>query len=421
MPVGGLARMGKWAIGAIVALQRLSPAEQYFRWYHAQEVNASLFPKKSPGSPILNHVPRTDHPARNRYLTGVIGRTILDDRISLGAGISVADLRAIDGVDLLYDGSIRILQDGYSTDYRLGMMADLGRNSEVEFLWFQNHLDMIHDVYYPELSPITYQVWPGFPTDSNLKRNSDHTRTSGLHCGYSRPLRDDAWRIGGIVTINWKSHPKIPEYELQFLPAIPRDPGYSRAYNLGIGLSGAGRSSRFGIDFIFEPVWTDTWGVADQAMETRSGGVIQPGGKTVENFFTFLNAHLRLGLAIGDESGGLQFGLHIHSISYQLDQLDNSRERWRRQNESWIEWSPSLGAHLDIADFQVRYLGRLKLGTGIPKGWPEGAWWNPISLNGSLSISPSGPDFLVAPTGPYRFEKTLIATHQVALVIPFGR
>ena len=54
---------------------------------------------------------------------------------------------------------------------------------------------------------------PPYPTF--MKRNYDRYNTTGIHLGYVQPMQSDGWQVGGIITGNWKSHPKIPEYELE--------------------------------------------------------------------------------------------------------------------------------------------------------------------------------------------------------------
>jgi len=55
---------------------------------------------------------------------------------------------------------------------------------------------------------------------------------------YVQPRGEDSWCIGGILTGDRKQHPKIPNDELQ---NIPRDPGQSWAYNLGIARNRFGK------------------------------------------------------------------------------------------------------------------------------------------------------------------------------------
>ena len=116
---------------------------------------------------------------------------------------------------------------------------------------------------------------------TRLEENHDYTDTWGAHLLYRRPLSAAGWTIGWSLTGNRKDHPKIPNYEIQ---NIPRDPGNTRAYAAGVGLSKSQGPIRFGVDLVLEPIRSETW--ADAASDTTSvkgeiiavfGGVSQVG------------------------------------------------------------------------------------------------------------------------------------------------
>ncbi len=424
VPIGLQFRSGSWFGGFAAALQSLTPALETFPWmasaYTSPVLPPSQYPKSVNEQPY--ELPFRNLSPSNRYFFGSIGRTIPGTGLAVGVSASVADLQAVDGVDLLYDGSICTKQHGRSADYRLGMSGDLGDDRRFDVLLLHTRFDMTHDVYYPEVSGGRWSPWWMFPIKTTVKRNLDRSRTSGAHFRYVQPLETEGWNIGYIFTANWKSHPKIPEYELANLPVIPKDPGNSSAYNVGLGLAHSDETITFGFDFVVEPIWTYTWGEAGEETPIEGGGVIPPGGKTIENDFKFVNILFRIGFSADYGIGGYQLGLQLHSISYQLDQFSNMTRRWRHQRESWLEWTPCWGAHLDFGEFQIRYPGRLKLGTGRPGGsLSNWEFWNPMREVGNLVISPSDPgNFLVAPTGAFGLQEEKIITHQISLVIPFG-
>src|SRR5207302_2230937 len=106
-----------------------------------------------------------------------------------------------------------------------------------------------------------------------------------------------------LATVNRMSHPKLPEYELANVPAIPRDPGHSSAYNVGLGLSKIRGPLTFGIDAIYEPIWSYTWADAASPVVTATGDTIPVGGRTVENHLdrksTRLNSsHVKISYAV---------------------------------------------------------------------------------------------------------------------------
>ena len=122
----------------------------------------------------------------------------------------------------------------------------------------------------PASSPahhVTYADWFWDPnTRTNVPRprvehNLDRTNTNGVHVAYVQAL-SAGWRVGGLVTANRLTHPKIPNYEIM---NIPRDPGHSEAFNVGVGVSKMKDGATFGLDAIYEPIRTSTYRAAFDA------------------------------------------------------------------------------------------------------------------------------------------------------------
>ena len=150
----------------------------------------------------------------------------------------------------------------------------------------------------------------------------------------SGTVSDSGWRIGGIMTGNWKSYPKIPNYSIM---NIPRDPGNASAYNLGFGFSKTHENVTLGVDFVYEPIWSNTWANAAEPVTTNDGGHIPVGGKTIENDFRFSNKLLRMGIHEEGKRFGYQLGIQVRSIRYLLDQYDYIENFQRSQIEQWLE------------------------------------------------------------------------------------
>jgi hypothetical protein len=211
--------------------------------------------------------------------------------------------------------------------------------------------------------------------------------------------------VGTSVTVNRKSHPKIPNYEIQ---NIPRDPGTTWAYELGVGIGRARGPTWFGLDLIFQPIWSDTWQEADEDVETPDG-VIRKGGRTIENDFFFTNVLLRTGLSHQAGRATLRAGLEIRSYDVELEQRNHVEVEFREQDEAWMEWTPALGATFRFADMELRYTGRLTTGTGRP-----GVALTPAA--GALMDSRS--DFIIAAEGPLTLLDARVTTHQLAVSVP---
>jgi hypothetical protein len=323
----------------------------------------------------------------------------------------------VDGVDLLYAGSAGIDQHGSALDVRLAFLKEWTGQRSLEAIVLHDRFGMTHDVTWLD------QVWdPNTRTiksQARMDHNLDRTNTWGLHLGYSQPLAASGWRVGAIVTTNLMSHPKLPDYQITQVMVIPWDPGHSAAYDLGVGIAKSAGLTTFGVDAIYEPIRTHTWGETPAPIVTQLG-TIPAGGKTTENHFRFSNAILRTG--IGQEipidtlrgtikSIRLELGLGLRSIGYTLDQFDHVTQAARNDRQSWIEWTPTWGLGLRFSDLELRYMGRKTTGTGRPG----------IINNGNIalaSVADQGRNFLAAPSGPTTLTNVVVTTHQISVSVP---
>lgn len=411
LPVGVLFTSGDWFSGAAFALQELKGAERDGVWPVWWEVDrapsfSSFWPGPAPGQDL------SEASARNLYAFGLLGYRFPQRGISVGVSASYADLGAVDGVDLLYAQSQKIEQSGHASDVRLGVLKEWEDGRSLELLLLRSSLRMSHDVTYLNL------VWEPLPPDTSsvpqwrtrVEENQDHTDTWGGHVAFRKPLAPGGWSLGWSLTANRKDHPKIPNYEIQ---NIPRDPGDTRAYALGVGVAKTEGPARFAADLVLEPIRSDTW--ADAASDTTSvhGDVIKAGEKTVENDFTFTNALVRAGGSWDYRMATFRAGLQIRSISYELDQFDRIQVNRRTQEESWMEWTPSAGVSLGLPGVDLHYVIRTTTGTGRP-----GTRWTDARMAESGVWSLSSADFILAPSGPLTLQDARVTTHQLSVVIP---
>ena len=408
-PVGGILRSGSTFGGLAVAIQEIEKIDA------GQQFFAPTVDVLTPNGTVL---PQPTNPSRqNRFAFATLGHLFERAGVSVGGSAMWSGLRDVDGVDLLYAGSRSIQQHGGSLDLRLGLLKEWTRGRSLEAIVLHDKFDMTHDVSWAD------QVWdPNNRTMTfreRLQQNHDRTNTWGLHLGYSQPLADSGWRIGGIVTTNLSSHPKLPDYQITQVMTIPWDPGHSAAYDLGIGIAKARGLTTFGVDAIFEPIHTHTWGETPTPIETE-GGTIPAGSKTVENHFHFANAIVRTGVGrdilidtlSGLRSVRLELGLAMRSIDYHLDQLDHMTRVGRQQDESWMEWTQTWGLALKFSDLQVRYNGRTTTGTGRPGITSQD---NRVLFAADAS---AGRNFLSAPSGPLSLTGVAVTTHQISVSVP---
>jgi hypothetical protein len=289
---------------------------------------------------------------------------------------------------------------------KVGLFYETEESRFFEAMIFHSRINMTHDVQY--VNYIWYDNLDKNFTQNRIERNEDKSRTWGFHLGYGKPLTNH-WRLGGILTGNWKTHPKIPNYELM---NIPRDPGNSWAYHLGVGFANVDRDTAFGIEFIYEPIWSNTWADAVEDLTSKSGRLISKGDKTIENDFVFSNFIVRIGMYSEEKPVGFQLGLQLHAFRYELDQYDYIEEFRRKQKESWFEWTISWGIMKTFQTFQIRYMGKMLIGTGRPGVTNRGG----IK---SLDYTMADSNILLAPSGDLTLDKLFVFTHQLTIAVPF--
>jgi len=417
LPFAVLARSREWYGGLALALQQVDPSRP------PQPDGLFGFGVATPtsfnGVAVDPPIPGPDLRAHgNEYAFAMVGRDLSGHRISIGASMLWTGLHALDGVDLLYAGSQRVAQNGHNLDLRLGAVkawaGQLGVRS-LEAMVLHNDFAATHTVTYIDA------FWdPGneiFRQRARIEHNADRTQTWGLHLKYALPITATGWRMGWMATVNQSAHPKIPNYELANVPAIPRDPGYSTAFDLGIGVSKVRGLSTFGADFVYEPIRSYTWADAAAPMGTVTGDTLAVGAKTIENHFRFSNTLLRIGAGRDIELKGvgrfvgLQVGLMMHTVHYNLSQQDNVQALQRRLTTGWMEWTPTWGLSLRFPEFELRYAGHVTHGAGRPQSTFLVPW-------GGRDVALAGGTILAAPNGPLNLTHVNTTTHQISLSLP---
>ena len=409
LPLGAFAQRGTSYGGFVLALQEVSgPRRDGF---------GPVFAVDPAASSVIGttEVPPTPRNRTNQYAVAMVGRTIPEARVSVAASAFWSGLTAIDGVDLLYAGSQNIKQFGQSLDFRVGMLKEWAGHRSLEAVVVHNRFAMTHDVTYLDFfwDPNVRMTVP----TPRVEHNPDRTNTWGLHLQYQRPLADSTRRLGAILTANRMSHPKIPNYEIM---QIPRDPGYSSAFNVGVGFSDTDGPMTFGVDAILEPIWSHTWADAESPVVTSGGGTIPAGSKTIENRFRFANAIVRAGLSRDFElempgsSMRVQGGIQLRSINYHLDQYSHVLVAGREQDESWIEWTYAWGTSIRLPEVEIHYRWRMTSGTGRPGLAGGGGFVGSPTLDSAVG----GRNFLVAPAGPLDLAPVRVTTHQISVSLP---
>lgn len=408
LPLGAYLRSHLW-FGAFAAALQQVDASQAAGPLTLTAPNLPIGPSTG-GVPQINPGARTHG---NQFVTLMLGRQTAATGLSLAGGVSWAGLSAVHGVDMLYPGSGRVDQAGHSLDVRLGLLKEFPDSRSFEAVVLRNQFAMTQGVTYLDQfwDPATQRV----AFRLREERNLDETNTWGLHLQYSLPLAA-GWRLGWLATGNRMSHPKIPNYEIM---NIPRDPGNSDALDLGLGLSRRHGPAAFGVDLLFEPIWSHTWAEAAGPTPTATAGdTIPAGGMTVENRFRFSNALLRMGVSRDLPLAGLgrvaafQLGLAVQSIRYRLTQDDHVQGSTRSLDESWVEWRPTWGLSLRFPEFELRYRGSVTHGTGRPRS----SFGCTVCLDTPAGGVRGG--IVVAPSGPMTLQDVRVVSHQLSLSLP---
>jgi hypothetical protein len=110
----------------------------------------------------------------------------------------------------------------------------------------------------------------------------------------------------------------------------------------------------------------------------------------------------------------MQLGIQLRSINYHLDQYSHILSAGRTQDESWTEWTYSLGTSLRFPELELHYRWRATSGTGRP-GLAGGGCC--VALEGSTLVT-TGRNFLVAPAGELSLAPVRVTTHQFSVSLP---
>jgi hypothetical protein len=415
LPLGGIVRSGSTFGGFAVALQELDKLATPQAFFPPGIDVASLSATNGTPAPVL----QPGAPSRqNKFAFATLGHIFDRLGVSVGASAMWSGLNDVDGVDQLYTGSQRVEQHGSDVDVRLAMLKEWSGGRSFEGMLLHDRFNMTHDVTWLD------QVWnPNTRTllaRPRIDHNLDRTNNWGMHLAYSQPVGDSGWRVGAIATTNLMSHPKLPDFQITQVMVIPWDPGHSAAYDLGLGIAKTHGLTTFGLDAIYEPIHTHTWGETPDSI-TTSSGTIPAGAKTTENHFWFRNAIVRTGL--GQEikfdtahtsirALRLEGGLALRAINYTLNQSDHVMQVESQRRESWMEWTRTWGLSLRFSDLELRYTGRTTTGTGRPNVHDGDV------VNVAFASTAPGTNFISAPSGTTTLTGVAVTTHQISVSVP---
>ncbi len=409
LPLGIFSTAGTWYGGLALALQQVDASHPSSPSVNFPGTFDSSFRVTSPLPSGVPDLSTGSESHGNALAFALIGKELPGSGLSVGGSIGWAKLRALDGVDLLYPGSRRVDQSGETFDARLGVLKEWAGDRSFEAIVLHERFRMTHDVTFLDVfwDPGTQQ----FLQTLRLERNRDFSKRWGVQVKYERPLAASEWRIGWLATANRISQPNTPNSDLL---NIPQDPGRATAYELGVGVSRAYGPSVFGMDVVYQPIWSTTWAEAQTPVVTLGGGTIPVGGRTVENGFHFSNALIRIGVSrevtLGPltRTAALQLGLAVRSVHYNLAQQDHVEAVTRHLGESWLEWTPTWGLSFRFPELELRYRGRVSHGTDrLVASNPNG-----------FVVADVAPGFFPPVGSAMTLDGVHVVTHQFSVSLP---
>jgi hypothetical protein len=417
LPAGALFASPRWFGGATGAIQQMEMGGRIANaWVPIDPASTVDLP-----SPLA----LPEKSSTNKYFQAMVGRKFGGGRFAVAAGAMLADLNMLDGIDQLFVNAWDIDEFGHIEDYRLGFTGTFPGERTLEAVLVHNRFSMTHDVTTVNFI-VTDSVRWRFTPDVTQEANLDQTNTWGVHLGYVQPIGESTWRVGGMLTANRKLHPKIPTYDLEAvrLPEpdarlVPRDPGDSWAYRIGLGISKQAVNTTFGLDVVYEPAESYTWANEPEDVTAADGSVIPAGAKTVENRFVFSNASLNAGIRQAINNVAIQLGLRVHAVDYRLRQEDHVQVTSRRQSEEWVEWTPSWGVSVGFAGLELRYQGWASSASHFPFFYSRSRVFDPSRFQdnwGSNLVSAAG--VLAAPRGDLTIPDFTVISNRLAISVP---
>jgi len=392
LPASVVARRGKYFGGIGVAWQEM---------VRRGGVQSVWIPEDATSSFVSLTTIEMGAITRNNLYATALGGVTLREGLSMGASVFIANLRGIEGVQLLYSQGDDVEQEGHMATYKVGLHQRWTSGRTAEIVVQHNRFKMSHSM----LS----MFWGGdWQMEERLEK--DETNGVALRLGYTQPI-SRGWVMGARLVGDWKSHPKIPNYDLM---QIPRDPGNTGAYNVGIGFSRVVGRTTYALDMIYEPIWSHTWANAEEdiIIDDEPTG-IKAGDMTVENYFRFHNGLFRIGVQQQGRRLGVGLGLDLHMIRYRLEQENFVRRSQRALEESWGEWTLTGGLSYDFNGFLLQYVSIWTWGTGQPGLAQRG----PAFAEDGRSLNSS---FVVAPAGALDLIEARVWTHRLSLILPLS-
>lgn len=382
LPFAVLGRSGRTFGGAALAFQAADDPNAAYYWNNVPNKPAGL------GAPV------------NRYGSVLLGRVLGDGRTSFGLGVSAAHLEAVSAVERLYSNRTWLAQSGRTLEVRAGVLRELGGGRSIEALLLNSRGDLKYDV-----GRVAWSWMNNTPSTQNrywVDHNRDRSNIWGAHVRYVGSADSSGWRPAVIATVNRKTYPSLPDYDIA---PVPRDPGESWAFQAGIGTSRVTQKRTIVYEIALEPAWTHTW--ANSAPDSLGSPIV----RTSENWLHFIDGHALAGMESRTSWGAWQAGLRIDEVHYSLSrQVFTGTGRDVDTGSSWLEWTPTWGFGVHAGMAELRYTGHITFKGGI-------------AGESKVIVTPanSGGSDYVPPAINASDEDFWSAAHQFTVSIPLGK
>jgi hypothetical protein len=374
-PVGAVVKCGDFAVGAFAGYELQQSKHHEFRvWGNSSTETEDARTKTK------NYVV---HLGASWNIPGT--------GLAIGGSGGYVGLGGIDGLQLLYPSSSNVTVSGGTYDARLGLAGTLGPG-DLSVSGGREAMSVWHTATYETQATIY-----------NEEKNS----TWFAQAGYRYPVNDEL-TLGVEATGNWRAHPKIPDYPV----SAPRDPGNTQAYNFGAGMNWHSGPTTFAMEYLIEPIRSNTWIIADRDRKDGKGNVIiRQGDREQENNYTFLNHIVRAGVAVAPATSfAMRFGAEarFNSLDHENVNFWSYSRRKVTPANSWSEVALTAGVDATFGRFRLMYDGEVLLGRGILDN-ERGIWFEDVGpLKGNDMLIVPGSGLSISPVPVFTNRLTVI-------------
>lgn len=347
----------------------------------------------------------------NRYVAGSFGR-VLFGRLALGATLIDAEVEIVDGVRRSYPEALSVSQKGTQRTLLLGGLLDAGEGRLLDVAFGQTDVDVIHDVLEWDWVPSPSGV-DGFAPVEHWSTYHDRARIDHARIRYRHYVPSLLTQVAAVATVHSREQLESPSFDLV---NVPRDPGTSTFYELGLGFQASdGGVADFFAEVAYVPGRARTKTLADTPTNGRDGGLIDTGQALVDHSFRFSNWRVDGGAEFNHGRVTAQLGIGAREHRFTLDQTDHRNGRRHESRESWMEWAIRAGFAVEVGRVTFGYTAQIQargLSPCPPHSFRTSCYGNTETFPGTGEV--------VAPTSPETLPDFQVFSHGPTLKVTLG-